>query len=441
MCILGLDVGTTSISAIVISIKTGEAMESITQKNDFSIPSDLKGERVQDVDGISKTVLAIAKDLTEKYDIKCIGVTGQMHGILYYDKKGKAVSPLYTWQDERALFVLDSGKNSTQEIYEKTGYTVPSGYGLSTHYYNLAKGIVPKDAVGLCTIGDYIVGALTGIIPKMHASNGASLGLYDLKSNKFDETALKKVGISPKFLPPVTSEPRIAGIFNGIPVSVAIGDNQASFIGSVSDIENGLLLNVGTGSQVSATSEYKENLEVCELRPLVGNKYLVVGSALCGGRAYALLEKFFRAFAKELGVEGEQYAVMEKLALSAKDALPVQTTFSGTRKDPAVKGCITQIDEDNFTPSALTLGFIRGIVDELYSFTKDMSKKTLLVGSGNGIKKNAILSSYAEEKFETKLFTPQNNEEASVGAGLFACVSAGIFSSLSKAGKLIKYCD
>ena len=439
MCILGIDIGTTTISAVVVSLKNGESLKSITLQNDAFIDTNIKGERIQDAGNIERKVVALVDNLIEEYPIKTIGVTGQMHGILYYDKNGKAISPLYTWQDGRALEVLDSGKNSVEEIYDLTGYTVPSGYGLATHYYNLKKGLVPIEAVGLCTIGDYVVGALTGIIPKMHASNGASLGLFDLKINRFDENVLKKVGINPKFLPPVTSSARVAGIHNGIPVSVAIGDNQASFIGSVSDVDNGILINVGTGSQVSAVSKYKEDLKACELRPLLGDKYLVVGSALCGGRAYALLEKFFSSFAKTLGVEGEQYEVMAKLALSATEALTVKTTFSGTRKDPSIKGSIVGIDEDNFNPASLTLGFIHGIVDELYGFTVDMDKKSLLVGSGNGVKKNEILSAYASNKFGAQMKMPKYNEEASVGACLFAGVSSGLFSSLSKAGSLIKY--
>lgn len=439
MCILGIDVGTTSISVVVVTIADGKVLESVTVKNDAFIQSDKKGERIQDVGNIVQKVLTITAELTERFDVKCIGVTGQMHGILYYDKRGKAVSPLYTWQDERALIPLKSGKSSVEEIFELTGYNVPSGYGIATHYYNMKNGLVPTDAVGLCTIGDYIVCSLVGLVPKMHASNGASLGLFNLKINRFDEDALKKVGISPKFIPPVTSSARIAGIYNGIPVAVAVGDNQASFIGSVSDIDNGLLLNVGTGSQVSATTEYRDNLELCELRPLLGSKYLAVGSALCGGRAYAILEKFFASFAKELGVEADQYAIMEKLASSATTSLKVTTTFSGTRKNPDSKGSISNIDEDNFTPSALTLGFIHGIVDELYGFAKELGKKTLLVGSGNGIKKNPILSSYAEKLFDAELKTPENNEEAAIGACLFAGVSSGIFASLASGGKLIKY--
>ena len=36
----------------------------------------------------------------ERYpDAEQIGLTGQMHGIVYLDRNGKSVSPLYTWQD------------------------------------------------------------------------------------------------------------------------------------------------------------------------------------------------------------------------------------------------------------------------------------------------------------------------------------------------------
>ena len=36
-----------------------------------------------------------------------------------------------------------------------------------------------------------------------------------------------------------------------------------------------------------------------EARPFLGGKYLLVGASLCGGKAYALLENFFRSFMKE----------------------------------------------------------------------------------------------------------------------------------------------
>ena len=43
----------------------------------------------------------------------------------------------------------------------------------------------------------------------------------------------------------------VTGLKVGTPVCVACGDNQASFLGSVGDLAGSVLVNVGTGGQVS----------------------------------------------------------------------------------------------------------------------------------------------------------------------------------------------
>ena len=71
-------------------------------KRQAFIPSALTCAREQDVEKITQTALSVIETLFERYpDIHSIGVTGQMHGILYVDADGNAVSPLYTWQDAR----------------------------------------------------------------------------------------------------------------------------------------------------------------------------------------------------------------------------------------------------------------------------------------------------------------------------------------------------
>lgn len=73
----------------------------------------------------------------------------------------------------------------------------------------------------------------------------------------------------------------------------SIGDNQASLFGSVRDLKDTVLLNVGTGSQVSLVTErFIECSGSVELRPCTENSYILVGASLCGGRAYAMLEQF-----------------------------------------------------------------------------------------------------------------------------------------------------
>lgn len=54
--------------------------------------------------------------------IKAIGFTGQMHGIVYMDKDGRLLSPLYTWEDNRAGAVYgDVDTTSCEWTLEKSG--------------------------------------------------------------------------------------------------------------------------------------------------------------------------------------------------------------------------------------------------------------------------------------------------------------------------------
>ena len=108
--------------------------------------------------------------------------------------------------------------------------------------------------------------------------------------------------VSYTHLPALTDEPAVLGTWNGIPVCAALGDNQASFLGSVSD-PDGALINIGTGSQISFLSDSTECPDTMEARPYAGGKFLWAASALCGGRAYALLKQFFEQCIEMAGLK------------------------------------------------------------------------------------------------------------------------------------------
>ncbi len=434
--ILGLDIGTTTISAVVTDAETGKILDSRTVKND----SVIDGTKLQNPDVIINTVLKVKNELVEKYSpITAIGVTGQMHGILYLDKDGNHLSPLYTWQDESGNKPY---KNGTYASYltQITGHAMASGFGLVTHFVNIQENNVPENTVTLCTIHDYLVMKLTGRqTPLMHSSDAASLGCFDLAKADFDEEALNKIGIDRSFLPEVCNNCIIAGKDeNGIPVSVAIGDNQASVIGSVSD-ENSILVNIGTGSQVSVITDAPKMLYDGETRPLNDNKFILVGAPLCGGRSFALLHKFFTECAEIFGGNKKDvYKNMDKIAELDPDThtLTVDTRFCGTRKNPKIKGCISDITESNFSPSELTRGFLYGMANELYMlFDAFDIKGSMLVSSGNAVRKSSVLRHYLEELFGMKLYVPAHTEEASFGAAIFASVAAGLYKDTFHAAK------
>ena len=381
---IGIDIGTTSICGVAVDVQSGKIIKTITKPSNAFIKSDNEWEKVQAVD----VILSLAREILDSIitdDTISIGVTGQMHGIVYVDATGNAVSNLYTWQDSRAGLP-----------YKDTTYAkflgCRTGYGNATDFYNRENGIVPSEAVTYCTIHDYFVANICNLSkPIMHITNAASLGCYDLKS----ETFSYKNNID------VLNDYKIAGKYKGIPVSIAIGDNQASVLSCLTN-ENEILINVGTGSQISIISNEIIETDELETRPFFEGKYLVVGAALCGGRAYSILKQFYKAVLSEItAIDDEKvYSIMNDfLKDTTEHKLHVDTRFSGTRYDEAVRGNIYGISEDNFTPAQLTYGFLDGMINELYDMYRNMKTNKLgLVGSGNGLRKNQTLIKVAEEK-------------------------------------------
>ena len=445
--VLGIDIGTTSISAAIIDLdsKTQIASFSISNGSDMTLNNPFFDE--QSVDIICDKAIGLVELIYKSYpSIKCIGVTGQMHGIIYLNKDGIALSNLITWRDKRADTKFYDDKTYCDKITEITNKEISTGFGFSTHYYNCINNLVPEDAYTFCSIMDYIVMRLTGIkFPVIHTSVAASFGLFDLKTLSFDNEAVKKLEIDNLTLPEVTDEFFVAGTYKNIPVSVAIGDNQASFIGSVKNIKETILVNIGTGSQISFVTDYFEIDKRLELRPFVKGKYLLCGSALCGGESYAILERFFRSFNCYVNnTDIPMYEYMNKLSELAynekKNSLKVNTGFKGTRISPHTRGSITNISDENFKPEYLVFGVICGMCKELYDFLdKDIRGKTLIAASGNAVQKIRILKSVLNDLFGLPVYISDNNEEASVGAALFAALSSGLLSDIYEASEFILY--
>lgn len=451
MTVIALDIGTTKICAIAVDAHSGQVLEVLSEDNAF-LPSLKTWEKIQDANAMRDKAERLCNRLIEKYaPIYGIGITGQMHGILYLNAQGEAISPLYTWQDESGLLPYKDGLSYVEYITRLSGYPMASGYGLTTLFYHMRNRQLPQKACSFCTIQDYVAMCLTGrTTPLVHITNAAGFGLFYLDTGTFDLKAIEVLGMDPGLLPEVTPKCEIMGkTKKGIPVAAAIGDNQASFLGSVGVSEEGLLVNVGTGSQVSLLGGNVEKPlpKGLEYRPYFEGRYLITGSSLCGGRAYALLEQFFRSVLSMAGVHKQErlYAQMDQLLSKFQEdenPLRVCTQFSGTREHPEARGSIENISFDNFTPGHLMLGFLNGMADELYQMVEailDREKTKLVVASGNGVRKTPSLKPIISTRFGAPVRIPYHREEAAYGAALFAMTGAGLFPSLEKAQKMIRY--
>ena len=450
MRVMGIDMGTTTVSVIMMNAETGAILGSRTVAHHGFLEGHIPQSKIQSPDRLYQVACTAATELTDEFGAPvCIGLTGQMHGMLYVNGQGEAVSPLYIWQDGCGNLPMN-GEETYASFLGKSGGAASAGFGLTTHFYLQKNGMIPESAVKMVTICDYIGMRLCKSSRAVIAKDmAASWGCFDLQKGKFLTKEMEALGLDISFLPELMEEHGIMGHTpEGIPVIVSLGDNQASVLGSVGDLCDTVLINIGTGSQVSVgTDHYRDVSGSVELRPCVAGTSLLVGSGLCGGRAYAMLEQFYRE------ISGNEDAMYDRMAAQARSfreaygtdaAWKVKTTFSGTRSNPAEKGSITGIGIENFHPGAMTLGVIRGILEELYEMYVEMCRvtgkqATKLVGSGNGIRKNKLMQELAEEIFGMPLAIPQYQEEAAYGAALYALAATGK-EQLSQAQKKIRYC-
>lgn len=327
---MGIDIGTTTISVILVDGQSGELLGSRTVLHQAFIEGAYSCNRVQNPEKLYEVARKAAVELAaERGKPDSIGFTGQMHGVLYVDKEGRAVTPLYTWQDESGNEKFSGDRTYEHILREKVGVSA-TGYGMTTHFFLCHKKEVPEKACWMTTISDYIAMRFCNRIkPVLARDMAASWGCFDLEKGKFLKEKLETIGIRTDCIPEICEEHETIGMaveegLEGVPVMASLGDNQASFIGSVQNLKDTVLVNIGTGSQVSfGTDRYYRTEGSIELRPCVKDSYLLVGAGLCGGRAYAMLEQFYRQIAAMAGEDIANVPLYESMEKQARDFVKV----------------------------------------------------------------------------------------------------------------------
>ena len=109
---IGIDIGTTTISFVITDNDTLTVLQKYTIAGNSFIQTGNSWERIQDTDVILSRIRPVLHEILDTYsDISAIGITSQMHGIVYTDSGGHAVSPLYTWQDGRGALPEFNGRS------------------------------------------------------------------------------------------------------------------------------------------------------------------------------------------------------------------------------------------------------------------------------------------------------------------------------------------
>lgn len=114
---LGIDVGTSSVKVSLLDIEKGTCVASATNpKVEAPIKALQKGWAEQDPDSWWSYLCDGVRELAALYpmsDVKAIGITYQMHGLVCVDRDCKPVRDAIIWCDSRAI---ETGAEALEEI-------------------------------------------------------------------------------------------------------------------------------------------------------------------------------------------------------------------------------------------------------------------------------------------------------------------------------------
>lgn len=443
-CVCGIDMGTSKVAAVAINARTGQPVAAASSPHHAAVPGLPTGYDEQDVGELLEATFTVVHDLGPDAlaRTRAVGVTGQMHGVLVAGADGRALTHLVTWQDQRCDAAFLEGLTRASGACE-----LRTGFGAATLAWMQKTGGLPSGAAAAATIHDFLVQRLCGLSrPVTDPTDAASWGLFDLSRRQWRLSAWNACGIDRALLPAVVPSgtcagrvsreaARTTGLPPGIPVAVALGDNQASLLASIRnhEPERVLALTLGTGGQLSAVMPAGFEPPVpapnsqFEYRPFPGDRFAAVAAALCGGSAFAWLVDVARTWAVELGLAAPDadsvYKLLDRLGREADDSeLEVIPRFLGERHAPADRGSIHGITPDNFTPANVARALATGIVRNLKEMLPPacFEGRDVVVGSGNAIRRLPLLQAAVRDVLGLPLEVPPATEEAATGAALLA---------------------
>jgi len=475
--LVGIDVGTTTCCALAMNAADGHVLALLGEPNSAAIqPSAAHPRRHElDVGRLGRLVEHLLGDLSQELgsqacEVRGIGVTGQQHGLALLDERLRPLRTAITWQDERLLERTPDGLENWLERFVRQvggpealwrcGCQPRSGYVGPLLYWLANQGALPQDARA-CFIPDAVVSHLSGTAPVCDATNGGGSALFDIVDGEWAWEAIARLRLPESLFPAVkpSAEPVGAlrpelcertGLPPGIPVGTSLGDNQASYLGSVARPSKDILINVGTGSQLSLAAERFCRLDDAEIetRALPDGRYLLVCAGLFGGRSYAYLRRFFAQVGRAF--YGQQDAPSFEQLNAAAAAVPAgcqgvrcEPFFTGLRSQPDLRGCFAGLSPETLTPGHLTRALLEGMAEAFHGFYERMAQQVGprggLVGAGNGIRRNPLFADILAERFERPLRVPAQSEAGAWGAAALTGVRLGLLPDLDEIGALIAY--
>ena len=451
MSVLALDVGTTGVTALVVS-EQGAVLRRGYQEFPQHFPQP--GWVEHEPEEIWQAVLAATRGALggpAAEGVTCVGVTTQRETAVLWDRASLAAPRrAVVWQDRRTTAQCEQRKQDGQEprVAELTGlrldpyFTATKLSWLAEHDPTSWAGVTAGSTV-VGTVDAYVVARLTGgrrVVTD--ASNASRTLLYDLRAGGWSEELCALFGVPLHALPEVvptygelgrTDPASFLGL--DLPIAGLVGDQQAALFGQGCYDLGRSKCTYGTGSFVLVntgdTPVLSERLltTVAWMEPGGELVYALEGAVFVTGAAV----QWLRDGLQVLGSAAE----VEALARTVPDSdgvvfVPALTGLGAPHWDPDARGTVLGITRGT-TRAHLARATLDAIAHEVRdvvdAMTDEAGLEVPLLQVDGGASANDLLCQLQADQLGVPVQRPRVLETTALGAAFLAGLGTGVWSS------------
>ncbi len=446
---IGIDVGTSATKAVMfdengkIKSTASNEYELIQPKNGWAEqrPNDWKNATIETLKQVAMKV--------NSSEIKGIGVSGQMHGLVLLDKDLKPLCNSIIWCDQRTQNEVDQiidtiGKERYIELTlnaPNTSFTLSKLLWVRNNhpdiYKKIYKVLLPKDYINFCLTGNFAT----------DVSDASGTGYFDVTNRKWSNEILETFGISEDLLPTVYQSSNsignitaeiceLTGLSNETIVVAGAGDNAAAAVGNGIISENTASVSLGTSGVVFTAIDrpiYDKKGRVHTFCHAVDNMWHMMGVTQGCGLSVSWFKHNF--------ADGYSYKELdEKASKITSDGVIFLPYLMGERTphlDANCRGSFTGL-----SASHNSFNLYRAVLEGVSFSLKDCCG--VIEETGININSYKACGGGAKSKFWLQilsdvigkdLYTAESSESGALGVAILASVGSGFYPSIDVASQ------
>jgi xylulokinase len=459
---LGIDIGTSGTKTLAINAR-GKILAEATSLYPSYHPKPLWSEQEPEDwwQATIKTVRAVVKKAKlKRADVKAIGLSGQMHGSVFLDKRNRVIRKALLWNDQRTAaecHEMERRAGGRDELIRMvanpalTGFTAPKILWLRNHeprhFEKTVKVLLPKDDVRRRMTGEFAT----------DVSDASGMLLLDVARRDWSGELLDKLELDRSLLADCYESEQVTGKLSregaealGLSTDCVVvggaGDCAAGAVGNGIVSRGTLSTSIGTSGIMFVHSDTVQVDPAGRLHTFchaVSGKWHMMGVSLSGGGCL----QWFRNQLCRAEINAAARSKIDPYEILTAEAAKIDPGsegliflpyLSGERTphaDPDARACfvgLTLAHTRGHMVRAVLEGVSYAMRDSL-EIIQQLGVPVRQIRASGGGSKSPLWRQIQADVFGQKVVTLNAEEGPAYGVALLAAVGAGAFKNVEEA--------